>query len=122
MNCFITSCRTPHPCGPAAPAAEAATKGGTMSNISARLDRLPITSLHRIALAALAFGFFFELGDLNSFAFAAPAIIRVWHIPVRDVALITSASFGGMFLGGVGGGRFADPAQEHAAEACRGDQ
>jgi len=79
-----------------------------MSNISARLDRLPITSLHRIALAALAFGFFFELGDLNSFAFAAPAIIRVWHIPVRDVALITSASFGGMFLGGVGGGRFAD--------------
>jgi len=79
-----------------------------MSDISARLDRLPITSLHRIAVAALAFAYFFELGDLSTFAFSAPGIMKAWHIPVSAVALITSASFGGMFIGAVSGGWFAD--------------
>ncbi|MBV9735035.1 MAG: MFS transporter [Acidisphaera sp.] len=79
-----------------------------MSEISARLERLPITSLHRAAIAALAFAYFFELGDLNTFAYAAPGVIRAWHIPVSAVALITSTSFGGMFIGGTLGGRIAD--------------
>lgn len=79
-----------------------------MSDISARLERLPMTSLHRAAIAALAFAYFFELGDLNTFAYAAPGVIRAWHIPVSAVALITSTSFGGMFLGGTLGGRIAD--------------
>ena len=79
-----------------------------MSDISARLDRLPITSLHRIAVVALAFAYFFELGDLSTFAFSAPGIMKAWHIPVSAVALITSASFGGMFIGAVSGGWFAD--------------
>lgn len=75
---------------------------------SARLDRLPVTSLHRIAAAALAFAYFFELADLNTFGYAAPGVMRAWHIPVSSVALITSASFGGMFIGAVFGGRFSD--------------
>lgn len=79
-----------------------------MSAIGARLDRLPVTSMHRIAFAALAFAYFFELGDLNTFAFAAPAIIREWHIDVHTVALITSASFGGMFIGAMSGGSLAN--------------
>jgi putative MFS transporter len=79
-----------------------------MSSISERLDRLPITSLHRVAAAALAFAYFFELADLNTFAVAAPGVMKDWGIPVSAVALITSASFGGMFIGAVGGGRFAD--------------
>lgn len=79
-----------------------------MPGIGARLDRLPITSAHRVAFAALAFAYFFELGDLNTFAYAAPAIIREWHINVHTVALITSASFGGMFIGALSGGAFAN--------------
>jgi MFS transporter, putative metabolite:H+ symporter len=79
-----------------------------MSNISVRLDRLPITSVHRAAIAALAFAYFFELADLNTFAYAAPGVMKAWGIPVSAVALITSASFGGMFLGALGGGWFAD--------------
>jgi MFS transporter, putative metabolite:H+ symporter len=78
-----------------------------MSGIGARLDRLPITSIHRTAFVALAFAYFFELGDLNTFAYAAPAIIKEWHINVHTVALITSASFGGMFIGAMSGGTFA---------------
>ena len=79
-----------------------------MATASARLDRLPITSLHRIAVAALAFAYFFELADLNTFSYAAPGVMRSWHIPVSAIALITSASFGGMFIGAVFGGRFSD--------------
>ncbi len=79
-----------------------------MPGIGARLDRLPVTSVHRVAFLALAFAYFFELGDLNTFAYAAPAIIKEWHIDVHTVALITSASFGGMFIGAMSGGALAN--------------
>ncbi|HEY1412758.1 MAG TPA: MFS transporter, partial [Rhodopila sp.] len=80
----------------------------TMASISARLDRLPMTPAHRTAFAALAFAYFFELGDLNTFAYAAPAVIRQWGISVGTVALITSASFGGMTIGALCGGKIAN--------------
>ncbi|HEY4174482.1 MAG TPA: MFS transporter [Rhodopila sp.] len=79
-----------------------------MASISARLDRLPMTSAHRTAFIALAFAYFFELGDLNTFAYAAPAVIRQWGISVHTVALITSASFGGMTIGALSGGKLAN--------------
>lgn len=78
------------------------------ASIGARLERLPTTSVHRTVFLALSFAYFFELGDLNTFAYAAPAVIRTWGITVNTVALITSASFGGMFLGAVAGGVIAD--------------
>jgi MFS transporter, putative metabolite:H+ symporter len=77
-------------------------------NVRGRLDRLPFTSIHRLTVAALAFAYFFELGDLNTFAFAAPALIKQWHISVTVIATITSMSFGGMFLGATLGGWVAD--------------
>ncbi|HVZ08425.1 MFS transporter [Rhodopila sp.] len=79
-----------------------------MTSISARLDRLPITSTHRMAFLALAFAYFFELGDLNTFAYAAPGIIHGWGISVDTVAAITAASFGGMFIGAMTGGTLAN--------------
>lgn len=81
-----------------------------MTHISARLDRLPITSVHRTAVIALAFAYFFELGDINTFAFAAPSLAKQWHISVHTVAFITSAGFAGMFAGALAGGRLADVA------------
>ncbi len=78
------------------------------SSISERMDRLPITSHHRTAIFALAFAYFFEFADLNTFAFAAPGVMKAWHIAVGSVAFITSASFGGMFLGAVTAGWLAD--------------
>ncbi len=80
----------------------------TSASVSARLERLPMTPIHHTVFLALAFAYFFELGDLNTFAYAAPAIIKSWGISVDTVALITSASFGGMFLGAVFGGVLAD--------------
>jgi MFS transporter, putative metabolite:H+ symporter len=76
--------------------------------LSARLDRLPLGRFHRRVLLALAVAFAFEFGDLNTFAYVAPALKDHLHLTVADIAFITSASFLGMFLGAVGGGRFAD--------------
>jgi putative MFS transporter len=79
-----------------------------VASIGARLDRLPMTSANRMAFIALAFAYFFELGDLNTFAYAAPAVIRQWGISVGTVALITSASFAGMTIGALSGGKLAN--------------
>ncbi len=75
---------------------------------AARLDRLPISGFHRDMVKLLAYIFFFELGDLNSFAFAAPGVRQHWHLPIDTISYITSASFVGMFIGATTGGWFSD--------------
>jgi len=75
---------------------------------AARLDRLPISSFHRDIIWLLAYVFFFELGDLNSFAFAAPGVREQWSLTIDTVSVITAASFVGMFIGATAGGWFSD--------------
>jgi putative MFS transporter len=75
---------------------------------AARLDRLPISGFHGDMVKLLAYIFFFELGDLNSFAFAAPAVREHWHLTIDTISTITSASFVGMFIGATTGGWFSD--------------
>jgi putative MFS transporter len=75
---------------------------------AARLDRLPVSSFHRDIVKLLAYIFFFELGDLNSFAFAAPGVRQAWHLSIGTISFITSASFFGMFIGASTGGWFSD--------------
>ncbi|MCE3556562.1 MFS transporter, partial [Pseudonocardia sp. RS11V-5] len=50
----------------------------------------------------------FEFGDLNTFAYVAPALRQHLHLSVAEIAFVTSASFLGMFVGAVVGGRVAD--------------
>lgn len=78
------------------------------AELAARLDRLPLSRFHRRVLYALSFAFFFELADLNTFSYAAPGLRKYLGLSVENIALITSASFLGMFLGAVLCGRFAD--------------
>jgi putative MFS transporter len=75
---------------------------------AARLDRLPIFSFHRRMMWLLGFCFFFELGDINTFAFSAPAIRAQWGISIGTIGAITSGTFFGMFMGAATGGWFAD--------------
>jgi MFS transporter, putative metabolite:H+ symporter len=56
----------------------------------------------------LGFVFFFELRDINSFSFAAPAIRIGWHMSIATTGFITSATFVGMFVGATTGGWFSD--------------
>ena len=79
-----------------------------VSDAAARLDRLPVSAFHRRTAALLAYVFFFELGDLNSFAFAAPAVREAWQLSITAVGQITSASFVGMFIGATTAGALSD--------------
>lgn len=56
----------------------------------------------------LGYIFFFELGDLNSFGFAAPAVRAAWHLSITTIGRITSASFVGMFVGATTAGWLSD--------------
>ena len=79
-----------------------------VSQLAARLDRLPLARFHRRVLYAIAFAFFFELADLNTFAYAATGLEKYLGMSVGTIAHITSASFAGMFIGAALGGRVAD--------------
>jgi putative MFS transporter len=78
------------------------------SAAAVRLDRLPITAFHRRLVLLLGYIFFFELGDLNSFAFAAPAVRQAWHLSIDTIGGITAASFVGMFVGATTAGWISD--------------
>lgn len=80
----------------------------SQESAAARIDRLPITRLHKIILATLAVVFLFEFGDLNTFAYVAPALEDHLQFTVGDIAIVTSAGFLGMFLGATLGGKFSD--------------
>jgi putative MFS transporter len=56
----------------------------------------------------LGYIFFFELGDINSFAFAAPAVRQAWQLSIATIGRITSATFVGMFIGATTAGWLSD--------------
>ncbi|ALL67438.1 Niacin transporter NiaP [Paraburkholderia caribensis MBA4] len=76
--------------------------------VAARVDRLPNSKMHRQWMLLFAMPLFFDSCDINTFASAAPALIRHWHIAINEIALITSASFMGMFFGATLGGLLSD--------------
>lgn len=78
------------------------------SSAAVRLDRLPIGSFHKQVMWLIAYVFFFELGDLNTFAFAAPELRVQWKLSIATIGVITSAAFIGMFIGATTGGWFSD--------------
>ncbi|MDI2027602.1 MFS transporter [Saccharopolyspora sp. TS4A08] len=78
------------------------------TNSANRLDRLPISKFHKTTIAALAFAYFFEFADINTFAITAPKVRVLWGSDVSHIAYVTSLSFVGMFLGSVVAGGLAD--------------
>ncbi|UPZ30290.1 MFS transporter [Streptomyces sp. LRE541] len=78
------------------------------ANALNRLDRLPVSRFHKVTLLAVAFAYFFEFADINSFATTAPKLIKLWGLTVDQVAYVTSLSFVGMFIGAIVAGSIAD--------------
>ena len=81
-----------------------------MSSVNAinRINRMPMTKVHRSIITLVAVAYFFEFADINTFAATAPAIREVWGMSVDGVAYITSISFVGMFIGSICGGWISD--------------
>ncbi|MFF4526792.1 MFS transporter [Streptomyces bluensis] len=78
------------------------------SNAANRLDRLPVSRFHKVALLAVSFAYFFEFADINTFAVTAPRLIKLWGVTVDQVAYVTSLSFVGMFIGSIVASWMAD--------------
>lgn len=79
-----------------------------MSKVSTEIEDLKrLTGTHYKMMVVFIIAFFFEVADLNSFAYAAPALMKFWHITVQQVAVATSFVFIGSFLGALAGW-FAD--------------
>ncbi|MFP5068950.1 MFS transporter [Pseudonocardia nantongensis] len=78
------------------------------TNAANRLDRLPISRFHKVTLVAVAFAYFFEFADINSFATTAPRLVSLWGVTIDQVAYVTSLSFFGMFVGSIIAGWLAD--------------
>jgi len=76
--------------------------------LTARLDRLPITRLHRSAIMVLAALFFFDFGDQFVLAGVAPALLKWWHLRISDIGALNAATFLGMAVGAFLGGWVAD--------------
>ncbi|MBB6143877.1 putative MFS transporter [Silvibacterium bohemicum] len=81
---------------------------GARHSAAARIDRLPIGSFQKQIMWLVAYVFFFELGDLNNFGFAAPELRIQWKLSIATIGLITSSAFMGMFVGAIAGGWFSD--------------
>lgn len=69
------------------------------SNAANRLDRLPVSRMHKITLIAVSFAYFFEFADINSFATTVPKLVKLWGVTINQIAYVTSLSFVGMFFG-----------------------
>ncbi|MEV8609347.1 MFS transporter [Amycolatopsis sp. NPDC051373] len=76
--------------------------------LPARPGCLPWTRHHRKVAGTLALCFAFELADINSFAYVAPAVHHTLHLGLREISVVTAAGFLGMFAGATAGGRVAE--------------
>lgn len=78
------------------------------ASAAARLNRLPIGPYYKRLTWLLGFVFFFNMGDINTLSFAAPAIQKYWHLSIATIGYLTSITFIGMFVGSTFGGWFSD--------------
>lgn len=75
----------------------------------ARLSSLPVvTRSHKLWCAILGALFAFDVVDIYSFSYVAPAIAQEWNLSEHSIGIITSVSFLGMFVGGALGGQISD--------------
>jgi MFS transporter, putative metabolite:H+ symporter len=91
-------------------------RSADISNISARLDRLPGTAAVWRLIVVLSLGFFFELYDLLFTGYIAPGLVRGGILSPTTVGLFAStgiasfiaALFLGLFVGTISCGFLAD--------------
>jgi putative MFS transporter len=79
-----------------------------ISEISSRIERLPLTSWQMKALATISALTFFDAFDAMTIAFALPVLIGPWGIKPQYIGLLISAGFLGQMLGAIGFGRVAE--------------
>ncbi|MDP9609700.1 MFS transporter [Streptomyces demainii] len=82
--------------------------GVTDSSVAARLDRLPITRLHKRFAGVMALGNFFEIYELFLAGVLATTLKTTFALGGFELSLVLASAFVGAFVGAVVIGRLAD--------------
>ena len=85
--------------------------GGTSvvdPDIAARMDRLPITPLHRRVTVVIGLGQLFDLYELFLAGVLSTVLVGRFHLDKAVLPLLLSSGFAGMFVGAITLGRMAD--------------
>ena len=85
-----------------------ATTTHSEASIAARMDRLPITPLHRRATVVIGLGQFFDLYEIFLAGVLSTVLAKEFALEKGTVALLLASAFIGMFLGAITLSRVAD--------------
>ena len=89
-------------------------------NISARVERLPVSGWYRRIMLIVGTAGFFDAFDALTIAFVLPVLIGMWHITPPQIGALISIGYLGQLIGAIG---FSWLAERHgydpAAEAAR---
>jgi putative MFS transporter len=81
---------------------------GSQATVAARIDRLPLSSIHRKLGFVLGIGTFFDLYDIFLGGLLGAVLAPLYHLNAIQTALIIGASFIGMFIGAISLGIISD--------------
>lgn len=70
--------------------------------ISARIERLPISSWYARMMLIVGMAGFFDAFDALTIAFVLPVLIGLWHISPGDIGALISIGYVGQLIGAVG--------------------
>ncbi len=70
-----------------------------VSEIAARIERLPLTSWQVKARLIVGIATFFDAFDVLAIGYALPAIVTAWAVKPQDIGIIISAGFAGQLVG-----------------------
>ena len=70
--------------------------------ISARIERLPLTSWYRRMMLIVGMAGFFDAFDALTIAFVLPVLIDKWHINPAQIGALISIGYAGQLIGAIG--------------------
>ena len=76
--------------------------------VAERLERLPISRIHRRLLVIHGLGWLFDAMDVGIITFVLAALARDWHLRSNEIGSIASSGLAGMFVGALLAGIIAD--------------
>jgi len=82
--------------------ASAAAPPVSEETISARIERLPVTSWYRRMMLIVGTAGFFDAFDALTIAFVLPVLIGLWHIAPPQIGALVAIGYLGQLLGAIG--------------------
>jgi putative MFS transporter len=78
------------------------------ATIAARIERIPLFSLHRKFVFVLGIGTFFDLFDVALGGLLAAILANLYHLNIFQTAAVIASGFFGMFVGAIALGMISD--------------